>query len=143
METKTIFTVRYAETDQMGIVHHANYAVWFEMGRTDLLKNVGVAYSTIEAKGILLPLYEMSCKFIAPAKYEDEIAVLTSINNLSRVRISFAYKVTNAKLEKLLASGETMHAWTDKAFKPINVERKIPEIYSILSELTPIMENKH
>ncbi len=136
METKTIFSVRYAETDQMGIVHHANYAVWFEMGRTDFLKNVGVAYSSIEAKGVLLPLYEMNCKFIAPAKYEDEIAVLTSINNLSRVRFSFSYQVLNANTKKLLASGETMHAWTDKDFKPINVEKKIPEIYSILSKLT-------
>jgi len=137
METKSILTVRYAETDQMGIVHHSNYAVWFEVGRTDFLKNAGLSYSSIEAQGILFPLYEMNCKFIAPAKYEDELAVLTSIKSISRVRLSFSYQVLNTNTEKLLATGETMHAWTDKAFKPMNAEKKIPEIYSVLSKLTP------
>lgn len=138
METKTVFTTRYAETDQMGIVHHSNYAVWFEAGRTDFLKSAGVSNSSIEAKGILLPLYEMNCKFISPAKYEDEVEVITNIKSISRVRISFAYKVVNANTGKLLATGETMHAWTDKALKPMNAEITIPEVYSVLSQ----MDNK-
>jgi acyl-CoA thioester hydrolase len=65
MEAKTVFTARYAETDQMGIVHHSNYAVWFEAGRTDYLKSAGIPNSSIEATGVLLPLYEMSCKFFS------------------------------------------------------------------------------
>lgn len=140
METKTIFTARYGETDQMGIVHHSNYAVWFEVGRTDFLKNAGVSNSSIEAKGILLPLYEMNCKFISPAKYEDEIAVITRMKSISRVRISFSYKVLNANTEKLIASGETMHAWTDKSLKPMNAEKSIPEVYSVLSKLIKQIE---
>ena len=67
MQTETRFIARYAETDQMGIIHHSNYAVWFEAGRTDFLKKAGVSNTSIESKGILLPLYDMNCKFKSPA----------------------------------------------------------------------------
>lgn len=135
MESETEFIVRYAETDQMGIVHHSNYAIWFEAGRTDFLKKSGVTYSSLEAKGILLPLYEMNCKFISPAKYEDEIIVITKLKFLSRVRIHFSYRVINTKSSKLLATGETMHAWTNKEMKPINPEKAIPDIFLMLSHM--------
>lgn len=134
METKTTFTARYAETDQMGIVHHSNYAVWFEVGRTDFLKSAGISNTSIEAKGILLPLYEMNFKFKAPAKYEDEIMVVTTIKSITSTRIIFSYQVFNALNDKLLATGETMHAWTDKSLKPVNAEKVVPEIYSVLSK---------
>jgi len=81
-----------------------------------------------------MPLYEMNCKFISPAKYEDEIKVLTSIKTLSRVRICFSYQVFNASNDKLLSTGETMHAWTDKALKLINPEKVIPDIDLILNK---------
>ena len=131
LETK--FIARYAETDQMGIVHHSNYAVWFEAGRTDFLKKAGISNSSIEAKGALLPLYEMNCQFKSPAKYEDEILVVTKLNSLSRVRLQFSYEVVNADNSKLLATGETMHAWTTRELKPVNAEKIIPDIYSNLS----------
>lgn len=134
MESETKFIVRYAETDQMGIVHHSNYAIWFEAGRTDFLKKSGVTYSSLEAKGILLPLYEMNCKFISPAKYEDEIIVITKLKFLSRVRIHFSYRVINTN-NSLLATGETMHAWTNKEMKPINAEKAIPDIFLMLSQI--------
>ncbi len=133
METKTALTVRYAETDKMGIVHHSNYAIWFEIGRTDLIKRFGITYSAIEEMGIMLPLYELNCKYIAPAKYEDKIIVTTSIKEISRARISFSYKVCDSVTDKLLATGVTLHAWTDKNLKPINAEKIFPEIYSKLS----------
>ncbi len=135
MQTETRFIARYAETDQMGIIHHSNYAVWFEAGRTDFLKNAGVSNTNIEAKGILLPLYEMNCKFKSPAKYEDEIVVLTSLKQISRVRLSFSYQVINAATLILIATGETMHAWTDKSLKPVNAAKTVPEIYSLLSKV--------
>ncbi len=131
LETK--FIARYAETDQMGIVHHSNYAVWFEAGRTDFLKKAGISNSSIEAKGALLPLYEMNCQFKSPAKYEDEILVVTKLSSLSRVRLQFSYEVVNADNSKLLATGETMHAWTTRELKPVNAEKIIPDIYSNLS----------
>lgn len=135
MQTETRFTARYSETDQMGIVHHSNYTVWFEAGRTEFLKNAGVSNSSIEAKGILLPLYEMNCKYKSPAIYEDEILVITGLKSISRVRICFSYQVFNAETNQLLAVGETKHAWTDKLLKPVNAERAIPEVYSVLSKI--------
>lgn len=71
----------------MGIVHHSYYAVWFETGRTDFQKNAGVPNSSIEAKGVLLPLYEMNCKYKSPARYEDEIMVITCLKSIARVRV--------------------------------------------------------
>jgi len=129
MEIETKLTVRYAETDQMGIVHHSNYPIWFEAGRSNYLKALGVANTTIESKGVLLPLYDMNCQFKSPAKFGDEVIVKTSIKDISRVRLSFSYVVLNAMTEKIIATGETMHAWTDKDLKPINAEKSIPEIY--------------
>lgn len=135
MQTETRFTARYAETDQMGIIHHSNYAVWFEAGRTAFLKEAGVSNTKIEATGILLPLYDMNCQFKSPAKYEDEIMVITNLKQISRVRLCFSYQVINTANHKLLATGETMHAWTDKALKPVNAEKAIPDIYSVLSKI--------
>ena len=134
MQTETRFIARYAETDQMGIIHHSNYAVWFEAGRTDFLKKAGVSNTSIESKGILLPLYDMNCKFKSPAKYEDEILVLTRLKQISRVRLSFSYQVKNAVTLNLIATGETMHAWTDKSLKPVNAAKTVSEFYSLLSQ---------
>ena len=135
MQTETRFTARYSETDQMGIVHHSNYTVWFEAGRTEFLKNAGVSNRSIEAKGVLLPLYEMSCKYKSPARYEDEILVITGLKSISRVRICFSYQVLNAGTNQLLAVGETKHAWTDKLLKPVNAERAFSEVYAIPSKI--------
>ncbi len=132
METKTVFTVRYAETDQMGIVHHSNYAIWFEAGRTEFLKSAGISNTTIESKGVMFPLYEMNCKFVSPAKYEDEIIVYTTLKNISRTRIEFSYEVKNISNNKLLATGETMHAWTNKLLKPINAQKVVPDVFLML-----------
>jgi acyl-CoA thioester hydrolase len=103
--------------------------VWFEAGRTDYIKQTGLSYTEMEAKGILLPLYEVTCRFISPARYEDELLVMTKLKSLSRVRLILSYEVVNAKTGALLASGETMHAFTDRALKPLNIERAAPEIY--------------
>jgi acyl-CoA thioester hydrolase len=132
MKTKTTLTVRYAETDKMGIVHHANYPIWFEAGRTDFIKQTGISYSDMEAAGILLPLYEVSCRFKRPARYEDEIVVLTTLKSLSRVRLILSYEVVDAKTRTLLATGETLHAFTNAALRPLNMERAAPEIYALL-----------
>ena len=135
MQSKTYLTVRYAETDQMGIVHHSNYPIWFEVGRTEFLKSLGTSYSGVEDSGVILPLFEINCQFKSPAKYEDNILIITSIKSLSRVRVCFSYEVLNVADNKLLATGETMHAWTDKALNPVNAEKKIPELYSMLTFL--------
>lgn len=134
MEVESKFITRYAETDQMGIVHHSNYAVWFEVGRTDFLKKLGMSYKEIEKRGVLLPLYEMNCKFKSPAYYEDEIIVKTKVKLMSKVRAIFSYEVVNALNGDILATGETMHAWTDKSLKPINSQKLVPDIYALFSD---------
>lgn len=132
IETK--FAVRYSETDQMKIVHHSNYAVWFEAGRTDFFAKIGLSIGQIEESGVLLPLYEMNCRFKSPARYEDEIIVKTKLDSIAKVRIIFSYQVINASNQKILATGKTMHAWTNKHLKPINAETSIPDVYSLLRQ---------
>ena len=132
IETK--FVARYSETDQMGIIHHSNYAIWFEAGRTEFFTKLGISIGKIEEQGVLLPLYEMNCKFKSPARYEDEIIVKTKVESIAKVRVIFSYQVVNASNEKILATGKTMHAWTDRYLKLINAEASIPNVYSLLSQ---------
>ena len=134
MQAETKIITRYSETDQMGIIHHSNYAVWFEAGRTDFFKKIGFSYKEIEGRGILLPLYEMNCKFKSPARYEDEITIKTSLKEITKVRVIFSYKVINDLDGKLLSLGETMHGWTNRDLKLINAEKTIPEVYHLLSK---------
>lgn len=134
MQTETRFIARYAETDQMGIVHHSNYPVWFEAGRTDFFKKVGMPNSKIEVLGILLPLSHMECSFKSPARYEDEIVVKTKIRKMTCARIEFDYQVVCGLDQRLLAVGGTSHAWTDKSLKPLNIEKKLPELCRMLNE---------
>ena len=134
MEAATKIITRYSESDQMGIIYHSNYAVWFEAGRTDFFKKIGFSYKEIEGRGILLPLYEMNCKFKSPARYEDEITIKTSLKEITKVRVIFSYKVINDLDGKLLSLGETMHGWTNRDLKLINAEKTIPEVYHLLSK---------
>lgn len=134
MQAETKLIARYSETDQMGIIHHSNYAVWFEAGRTDFLKKAGIPNKEIKEQGVLLPLYEMNCKFKSPARYEDEIIVKTKLEHIGKVRIVFSYQVLNAKDGSVLTTGETKHAWTNKSLKPVNAQLLIPDIYDVLCE---------
>jgi acyl-CoA thioester hydrolase len=131
---ETEIVVRYAETDQMGIVHHSNYPVWFEMGRTDFFRAIGFPYSLIESKGMLMPLTDMSCKFKYPARYEDVVVVQTRVSYMSHVKIGFRYQVYNKSDGKLLATGETNHGCTDGKLRPLAVERAFPELARYVRE---------
>lgn len=131
--SSTCFTARYAETDQMGIIHHSNYPIWFEAGRTDFLKKLGMSYRELEEKcGLLLPLAEMSCSFKKPAKYEDEIMVRTKIKKMSCVRIEFEYEVIECSHNELLAVGSTVHGWTNKNLIPVNIKKTMPKLHETL-----------
>lgn len=134
MTSETVLTVRYAETDMMGVVHHSNYAIWFEVARTELFKNLGSSYADIEKQGILLPLTGLQCEFKKPARYGDEVVVKTTIEKLTCVRLEFGYEVCCRGSGQLLATGKTMHAWTDASFKPLNTEKKMPELYKLVSQ---------
>jgi acyl-CoA thioester hydrolase len=131
----TPLTVRYAETDRMGIVHHSRYAVWFEVGRTEFIKQTGISYSNIEAKGIMLPLIELKCKFLNSCTYEDKIIVRTSIKSYTKTRLDFYYEVFKEDdMRKPITTGETLHVWTNTALKPINLQKHDPELYDIISK---------
>lgn len=135
MTTEIRLKVRYAETDQMGIVHHAVYPIWFEVGRTDLLNQAGMSYGEIEERGFLLPLAELSCRYRSPARYEDEVIVKTRIAKMTNVKVYFHYEVVNARDGRLLTTGETLHAWASKALKPINLSKAAPALFQRLEEL--------
>lgn len=136
MVSETHLIVRYAETDKMGIVHHSNYAIWFEAGRTDFIKKAGLPYSQIEEKGIMLPLIELNCKFKIAANYEDEIIIKTSIEEMTNTRIRFHYEaVRMGDKPAILSTGETMHVWTDKNLKPVNLKKYSPELFELFGNI--------
>ncbi len=130
--SETSFIVRYAETDQMGVVHHSHYPVWFEAGRTDFIKKMGMPYSLIEEKGAMLPLLELKCVFKGFARYEDAVIVRTNIKECTRTRLVFHYEVTRTGEDKLLTEGETLHCWTNRDLKPVNIKKYMPEIYELI-----------
>ncbi|HDK7160102.1 TPA: acyl-CoA thioesterase [Clostridium botulinum] len=133
---RTETTVRYVETDQMGVVHHSNYYPWFEMGRTEFTKATGMKYTDIENIGVMMPLTESYCKYIKPAKYEDEIIIETSIEKLTPVKIIFSYKVIKRENNELLAKGNTTQAFVDKnTFRVMNLKQCNEELWNKLMEL--------
>lgn len=134
--SKTEIVVRYAETDQMGIVHHSNYPIWYEAGRTDFIKAIGMSYSDVEEKGFILPLIELKSCYKGSAKYEDELIVTTKIKQISYTRITFYYEVYNKNGNVLINYGETTHVWTNKELKPLNMKKKAQDIYDLMLKAT-------
>ncbi len=135
MTTKTKLTVRYAETDQMAIVHHSNYPVWYEAGRTDFIKAMGMSYTQIEAEGVLFPLLELHCKYIQAAKYEDVVIIETTLTKLSIVKAEFSYKVYRESDGVLLNTGSTVHGMVTKELRPINMKKEKPQIYAMMEQV--------
>jgi acyl-CoA thioester hydrolase len=117
IQSRVQVTVRYAETDMMGIVYHANYLPWFEVGRTTLLKEIGVPYRKLEEEGFRLPVLEVSAKFLRPAVYDDILDVTSVVSERPLLRIRIAYEVHRAA--ELLATGTTLHAFVDRNGRPV------------------------
>lgn len=93
MIDETFLRVRYSETDQMGIVYYANYFVWMEVGRTNLIRNFGITYKELEEKGFLLPVVYTSARFISPAYYDDEIVVQSALLEMTKTKLSIGYRI--------------------------------------------------
>ena len=106
------FRVRYAETDQMGYVHHGNYAQYFEMGRIEWLRTLGISYKKMEQKNIILPVVSLSTSFKKPAKYDDNLTLKTAIKQLPSAKIIFIYELVNSNRE-ILTTGETTLVFVD------------------------------
>lgn len=110
---QTSVRVRYAETDQMGIVYHSNYLIWFEVGRAELLRNVGLAYTIFEEQGLAVAVVEANCRYRRPALYDDELIIETSLESFSSRKLTFTYKVLRDNT--LLAEGTTVHVFIDRS----------------------------
>ena len=121
--------VRYAETDKMGVVYHANYLVWFEVGRCELLRAIGSSYRELEASGIMLPVIEAHCEYRSPARYDDELQVQTWGELLSPARVEFTYEVSRPGDGTVNALGRTVHAAVDAAGKPCRLPDHIRELF--------------
>jgi len=106
--------VRYKETDQMGIAHHSNYIVWFEIGRTDLCRATGVTYRQIEEGGSLLVVVEIGCRYRSPFRYDDEVLIRTGLLELTSRKLTFAYELLHAADLTLRAEGFSTHFWLDR-----------------------------
>lgn len=133
-ETKII--PRYSETDQMGVIYHSNYFVWFEVGRTDYLKKSTISYKEMEAKGIILPVIEVNCKYKTSAKYADNLIVKTTIEELSPTRIKFMYEVIREDDNAFIAEGFTEHVFVDREKgRPINILKNHEGIYTLLQNI--------
>jgi acyl-CoA thioester hydrolase len=110
--------VRYAETDKMGVVYHANYFMWFEVGRCELLRTIGKSYRDLEADGFRLPVIEAHCEYKSPALYDDELVVTTRGKLLSPARVEFMYEIIRPADGVLNAIGRTVHASLDTSGRP-------------------------
>ena len=132
--SETEFVVRYAETDQMGIVHHSNYPIWYEAGRTDLIKKYGWTYSEMEKKGVMLPLLSLTSNYKMPAFYEDVIVVKAFVESMTNTRITFGYEVYRKGEEKPLNTGTTSHVWTDLNLRPVNLKKYNEELYNLIAK---------
>jgi len=123
---ETRLRVRYAETDQMGIVYYANYYVWMELGRVEFCRTAGIRYRDIEVDdGVFLAVAESNCRYLAPARYDDEVSVVTSISGASARLVRFDYEIVDVTTSRKLATGFTKHIWCGRDMRP----KRLPEKY--------------
>ncbi|WP_151735484.1 acyl-CoA thioesterase ['Paenibacillus yunnanensis' Narsing Rao et al. 2020] len=152
----TAFRVRYQETDRMGVVYHANYLSWFESGRTEMFRRLGLTYRSMEEMGVLLPVTAADLQYKAPARYDDLVAVFARITVCSALRVGYEYEVRRigsgeAQAEsvqefphfpaplsreelpgELLVAGTTSHVWVNGEWKPVRLDRALPELYQAI-----------
>lgn len=129
-QSTTTLRVRYADTDAMGVAYYANYFVWFEVARTDLLRGLGWSYREMEAEGVLLPVIEADCRYRRPARYDDELEIRTQGRLTSPVRMEFHYEVFVKGHDGMLASGRTTHAAVGLTGRPCRLPARVVEAFA-------------
>lgn len=128
----TRLRVRFAETDQMGIVYYANYFIWMELGRVEWCRSQGVRYRDMEAEdGVLLTVAEANCRYHAPAKYDEEVVIETTVKVAHPKMIRFEYVMSSEETKLKLATGETAHVFCDRDLKPIRLPEKYRAAFGI------------
>ncbi|MFZ2416946.1 MAG: thioesterase family protein [Smithellaceae bacterium] len=126
----TKIRVLYADTDAMGIVYHTNYIRWFELGRNELMRQLGVVYAELEMLGLNLPLTKVSCHYLLPARYDDLVTIETKFDYIKRASIRFNSRIWDENQQKLLVEGYTIHACTNNEGKI----RRLPQLITGLIE---------
>ena len=122
--------VRYAETDQMGVVYHSNHFVWFEVGRVEFFRQLGFSYKDMEQQdGCHIAVVDARCRYKAPARYDDEVVVRTQLKNARESMVHFGYELVRASDGLLLAEGETMHVVIDREMKKTTIPEKYMAIF--------------
>ncbi|WP_181348550.1 thioesterase family protein [Thalassobacillus sp. CUG 92003] len=125
--TETPIQVRYQETDQMGVVYHANYLVWFEIGRTAFIEALGFQYHEIESQGIVSPVVDADIHFAKPIRYGEEVRVKTWIKDYDGLRVTYGYAILNEQ-DEATVTGSTKHVIVKKAnFRPVSIRRAYPD----------------
>lgn len=131
LENETTIRVRYAETDQMGVVYYANFFVWFEVGRVEFLRQLGFNYGEMESRdGCYIAVADARCRYKAPARYDEEIKIRTQLKSFRGSLVQFRYEAVRVGDGTLLAEGETTHMVTDAQMKV----RRLPEKYARVFE---------
>ena len=133
---ETVVRVPYADTDRMGIVYHGNYIKYFEMGRTEYLRELGFPYAALEREGVWLPVSSIFCEYKAPARYDDLLTVRTRVAELKGATIVMAYEIyrNGTETKELLVTGETKHPITDDHLRPIRLRNVKKELYDKMRE---------
>ncbi|MEQ6377382.1 thioesterase family protein [Bacillaceae bacterium S4-13-58] len=131
---ETTIKVRYAETDQMQVVYHANYLVWFEIGRTALIEQLGFRYADMEKEGVVSPVVHADVAFKTPVRYGETATIRTSISSYTGVRVIYSYEIFNEKGE-LSVQGKTEHVCVEqKSFRPISIKKRFPDWHQAYEE---------
>jgi acyl-CoA thioester hydrolase len=134
---ETRFRVRYAETDQMGVVYYANYLVWMELGRAEFCRAAGIRYKDMEAaEGIRLAVVDAHCRYLHPARYDDEVAVKTWVARANPRMVEFHYLICDSASARELASGETRHIFLGMDMKPVKLPEKYRPLFGVGSSTT-------
>lgn len=132
ISAETKLRVRYAETDQMGIVYHSNYLIWFEVGRTELFRDIDLPYTVFEDQGLGLAVIEATCRYRRPARYDDDLLIITQIDEFSSRRVVFSYQVR--KDDHLLTEGKTVHMFINKEGRVVDA-RNYPVWEQVLARI--------
>ncbi|TGA99263.1 acyl-CoA thioesterase [Sporolactobacillus shoreae] len=134
METsRTRIVARYNETDKMGIIHHSQYVNWFEVARTDWIRQSGLSFRQIEERGLMMPVIGIEAHYHLPAKYDDAVIVETSIQSYDSIKMSFNYRVIRESDGALLVDGVSSHCFTDDRMHPVSLKKKDPELNRLIA----------
>ena len=130
--------VRYAETDQMGVVYYANFFIYFEIGRVEYMRDRGVAYKEMEiVDDSFIVVAECHCRYLRPARYDDLLRIRTRVTEVRRRTIRFAYEILNSTTIEVLATGETLHVVCDSKGKPKALPEKYRKYFPLSEEIVP------